>query len=77
MVDDPILGAKLHAALVMRPGCAPDARAFFAWLDTERVDLAKVPSRVLMLQALPRLEDGTVDRQRLAARLNRQDRQVA
>lgn len=77
LVDDPILGAKLHAALVMRPGCSPDARAFFAWLDTERVDLAKVPTRVLMLQALPRLEDGSVDRHRLAARLQRQDRQVA
>ncbi|ADZ70660.1 AMP-binding protein [Polymorphum gilvum] len=71
LVEDPVLGARLYAALVPNPGATPDARAFFAYLDAERVDLAKIPLRVLMLQVLPRHEDGTIDRARLALRVQR------
>ena len=77
LVEDPTLGARLYAALVAKPGSAPDGKAFFAYLDTERVDLAKIPTRVLMLSALPRNEDGSVDRVRLALRVQRLAQQVA
>ncbi|WP_106754238.1 AMP-binding protein [Pannonibacter carbonis] len=77
LVEDPILGARLYAALVAKPGTAPDGKAFFAFLDTERVDLAKIPTRVLMLSALPRNDDGSVDRARLAMRVQRLAQQVA
>ncbi|NBN62187.1 AMP-binding protein [Pannonibacter tanglangensis] len=77
LVEDPTLGARLYAALVAKPGSAPDGKAFFAYLDTERVDLAKIPTRVLMLSALPKLDDGRVDRARLAMRVQRLAQQVA
>ena len=77
IVEDPVLGARMYAALVPEPGHVPDAGAFFAYLDAEGVDLAKIPHRVLILQSLPRNDDGTVCRDRLTLRTQRLPAAVA
>lgn len=77
LVEDDILGARVYAALVPQPGQIPDAKAFFAFLDAQGVDLAKIPNRVLVLQSLPRSDDGKVDRERLTLRTQRQTAAVA
>ncbi|WP_428641475.1 AMP-binding protein [Roseibium sp.] len=77
IVEDPVLGARMYAALVPEPGHVPDAGAFFAYLDAEGVDLAKIPHRVLILQSLPRNADGTIFRERLTMRTQRVPAAVA
>ncbi|QDG77658.1 class I adenylate-forming enzyme family protein [Labrenzia sp. PHM005] len=77
VVEDPVLGARMYAALVPEAGHVPDAGAFFAYLDAEGVDLAKIPHRVLILQSLPRNPDGTVCRDRLTMRTQRLPAAVA
>lgn len=77
IVEDPLLGARMYAALVPEAGNVPDAGAFFAYLDAEGVDLAKIPHRVLILQSLPRNEDGTISRERLTMRTQRLPAAVA
>jgi len=77
IVEDPVLGARMYAALVPTAGHVPDAAAFFAYLDAEGVDLAKIPHRVLILQSLPRNSDGTICRERLTLRTQRLPAAVA
>ncbi len=77
IVEDPVLGARMYAALVPEPGHIPDAAAFYAYLDAEGVDLAKIPHRVLILQSLPRNADGTILRERLTMRTQRLPAAVA
>lgn len=77
LVEDDIIGARLYAAVVPTAGTIPHAKSFFAWLDAEGVDLAQIPFRVLMLQVIPRSDDGTVDRHRLTLRTQRMATQVA
>ncbi|MES0882078.1 class I adenylate-forming enzyme family protein [Roseibium sp. SCP14] len=77
VVEDPILGARMYAALVPDAGNVPDAGSFFAYLDAEGVDLAKIPHRVLILQSLPRNADGTICRERLTMRTQRLPAAVA
>ncbi len=77
IVEDAVLGARMYAALVPEPGSVPDANAFFAYLDAEGVDLAKIPNRVLILQSLPENPDGTICRERLTMRTQRLPAAVA
>ena len=77
LVEDELLGARLYAALVPVSGNVPDAKAFFAYLDADGVDLAKIPYRVLVLQALPRNNDGSINRERLTLRTQRLPAAVA
>lgn len=77
LVEDDVLGGRLYAALVPDPMTVPDAKAFFSFLDADGVDLAKIPHRVLVLQSLPRREDGSVDRARLTMRTQRLPAAVA
>ncbi|WP_298963004.1 class I adenylate-forming enzyme family protein [uncultured Roseibium sp.] len=77
VVEDSVLGARMYAALVPEPGNVPDAGAFFAYLDAEGVDLAKIPHRVLILQSLPQNADGTLCRDRLTMRTQRLPAAVA
>lgn len=77
LVEDEVLGSRIFAALVPSSGTVPDARAFYSYLDAQGVDLAAIPHRVLVLQSLPRLEDGSVDRERLTLRTQRMSAQVA
>lgn len=77
LVEDSVLGARLHAALVPVQGTVPDAKAFYAFLDAEGVDLAKIPHRVLVLQSLPTHEDGSLNRERLTLRTQRLPAAVA
>jgi mycobactin salicyl-AMP ligase len=77
VVEDPVVGARMYAALVPEAGNVPDAGAFFAYLDAEGVDLAKIPHRVLILQSLPQNSDGTICRERLTLRTQRLPAAVA
>ncbi|MEJ8475937.1 class I adenylate-forming enzyme family protein [Roseibium algae] len=77
LVEDDVIGARVYAALVPSPGSVPDAKAFFAYLDAEGVDLAQIPFRVLIMQSIPKLADGTVDRDRMTTRTQRRSAQVA
>ncbi|MBO0344422.1 acyl--CoA ligase [Roseibium sp. CAU 1637] len=77
VVEDGVMGARLYAAVVPTPGRVPDAKAFFAFLDAQGVDLAAIPNRVLVLQSLPRQADGRVDRERLTLRTQRLPSKVA
>ncbi|MBA5776796.1 acyl--CoA ligase [Stappia sp. F7233] len=71
LVGDGILGARLYAALVPQPGAMLDTEAFFAYLDAQGVSLSEVPYRILSLPALPRLENGKINRDALAVRIDR------
>ena len=77
LVEDPVLGVRIYAALVPQTGTVPDVGAFFAFLDAEGVDLAKIPHRVLILRSLPRDADGNVDRAKLTQRTQRLPAAVA
>ncbi|WP_305985630.1 class I adenylate-forming enzyme family protein [Roseibium sp. MMSF_3544] len=77
VVEDPTLGARMYAALVPEAASVPDASSFFAYLDAEGVDLAKIPHRVLILQSLPRNPDGTIFREKLTMRTQRLPAAVA
>ncbi len=77
VVEDAVIGARMYAALVPEAGHVPDSNAFFAYLDAEGVDLAKIPHRVLILQSLPRNSDGTICRERLTLRTQRLPAAVA
>jgi len=77
LVEDGILGARLYAALVPQRGLMLDVEGFFAYLDAECAGLAEIPHRVLSLSALPRRENGTVDRAALVARVDRGQAAVA
>ncbi|CTQ62370.1 AMP-binding protein [Roseibium album] len=77
IVEDPVLGARMYAALVPETSNVPDAASFFAFLDADGVDLAKIPHRVLILQSLPRNADGTICREKLTMRTQRLPAAVA
>ncbi|MET1415613.1 class I adenylate-forming enzyme family protein [Roseibium sp. HPY-6] len=77
VVEDHLLGARMYAALVPESSSVPDAASFFAYLDAEGVDLAKIPHRVLILQSLPRNADGTIFREKLTLRTQRLPAAVA
>lgn len=77
VVEDHLLGARMYAALVPESSNVPDAASFFAYLDAEGVDLAKIPHRVLILQSLPRNADGTIFREKLTLRTQRLPAAVA
>ncbi|WP_299470464.1 class I adenylate-forming enzyme family protein [uncultured Roseibium sp.] len=77
VVEDHLLGARMYAALVPKSSNVPDAASFFAYLDAEGVDLAKIPHRVLILQSLPRNADGTIFREKLTLRTQRLPAAVA
>ncbi|MEO0976932.1 MAG: class I adenylate-forming enzyme family protein [Pseudomonadota bacterium] len=77
VVEDPVLGSRLYAAIVPDSATVPDAASFFAFLDAEGVDLAKIPHRVLILQSLPRNPDGTIFREKLTMRTQRLPAAVA
>ncbi|MFG0242508.1 MAG: AMP-binding protein [Phycisphaerales bacterium JB054] len=77
LVDDGILGARVYAALVPQNGFHLDIEGFFAYLDTERAGLAEIPHRILSLTALPRKENGAVDRAALSERVSLRHAAVA
>lgn len=74
-VDDAVVVAVPHASLAGEHwlagfvvGAAPGAQAFASWPEHQRL------ARVVVLEALPRLANGKVDRQALGARLARPNR---
>ncbi len=71
LVEDEILGARLYAALVPKRGAPLDPDSFFGFLEASKVGLTAIPHRLLSLQKLPRTAFGRVDRDALAARMQR------
>ncbi len=74
LVEDDLLGARLMVAVVPSEGLLVDVEGFYSYLDASRVSLAMMPHRILSLRALPRTEDGQIDREKLSNR--RQPRPV-
>lgn len=65
-IDDPVLGARLAAALVQQDGETASAEALQAYLDDMRVAIDKRPVEVVLVPEIPREVNGSVDREELA-----------
>jgi len=58
-IEDPEWGERVAAAMVLRPGCSLDLEGLRTWAK-ERLAVYKVPSRLLLLEELPRNAMGKV-----------------
>ncbi len=65
-IDDPVLGARIGAALAAAEGETPTAEALRIFLEEMRVAIDKHPAKVILVDQVPREVDGTVDREELA-----------
>ncbi len=68
-VPDPVLGEKICAALVAKPGQTVRRSSLNWFLKTRHVAAYKLPDEVIELAQIPRRPDGRVMRDRLAAQL--------
>ena len=79
LVRDPILGTRLYAALVPKSGNRAshplDRAAFETFLDDRKIGLQSRPADFVMVDAIPRSDNGFVNRKALEAQL--QDLQKA
>jgi malonyl-CoA/methylmalonyl-CoA synthetase len=66
-IEDPEWGERVGAAVVAAPGTTLDAETLRAWAR-ERLAPYKVPSRVLVLEELPRNAMGKVTKPELVRR---------
>ena len=58
-IEDPVWGQRVAAAIVPAPGHRPDLKSLRAWGKTQMA-VYKVPSRALLVDALPRNPMGKV-----------------
>ncbi|MFD0987400.1 AMP-binding protein [Methyloligella solikamskensis] len=65
-VPDPLLGEKVCAALVAKPGQSVRRSSLHWYLKTRQVAHYKLPSEVVEVPRIPRRPDGRVIRERLA-----------
>lgn len=64
---DPVLGTRLIAAAIPQPGKPFDRAGFYAYLEQSRIGLHGRPSDVVVTEAIPRAENGMVNRKVLEA----------
>lgn len=64
---DPIMGMRLHAAIVRKSGGPFDRAAFDAFLDQRKIGLQGRPAEFVMVDAIPRSDSGFVNRKALEA----------
>lgn len=70
VVDDPIVGCRLCAAIVPADGAGLDRDAFQSYLENMRAGLQLMPSDVISVSAIPRNEIGSVIRETFSAETN-------
>ncbi|WP_321341283.1 class I adenylate-forming enzyme family protein [Breoghania sp.] len=66
---DPVLGTRLYAAIVAKPGESFDPSAFEAYLADAKVGLQARPSDYVAVDSIPRSDAGFVNRKALESRL--------
>lgn len=59
-IPDPLLGERIFAALVPRPGREFADAAFFGYLKTREIAAYKAPEKIIALAAIPRDERGRI-----------------
>ena len=69
LIEDPIAGPAIAAAVVPRPGTRFDADGFIRAVEQSRVGLAKIPTRVFTVPAIARGPSGRVLRAGMAQHL--------
>jgi acyl-CoA synthetase (AMP-forming)/AMP-acid ligase II/acyl carrier protein len=67
-VQHPSLGEDLAAAVVLHPGMSTDEQAI-RWYLFDRLSHFKIPSRILIVDSIPKSSIGKVQRNQLAIRL--------
>lgn len=67
VVPDPLLGGRIAAAIVPKPGYDVDRFTLTSYAEAARLALPLVPDLVVPVTALPRAADGSVARDTLAA----------
>ena len=67
-VPDPLMGERIHAAVVLAPGHAAEAAALRDWA-AQRLDRFKLPDAIHFVDALPLGRTGKTDRGRLREHL--------
>ncbi|MEP3275123.1 MAG: class I adenylate-forming enzyme family protein [Stappiaceae bacterium] len=70
LMDDPIIGCRLCAAVVPADGAGLDEAAFQSHLENMRAGLQLMPSEVVSVTAIPRNEIGSVIRETLSPEAN-------
>ncbi|XSG82610.1 MAG: AMP-binding protein [Methyloligella sp. ZOD6] len=73
VVPDPILGEKICAALVAKPGQSVSRASLHWYLKKRQIASYKLPDEVIALQHIPRRPDGRVMRERLADQVAGED----
>jgi len=63
-LPDPLLGERIHAAILLKPGKQADADSLRAW-TAERLDKFKRPDAIHFVEELPTGRTGKADRKRL------------
>ncbi len=71
LIEDPVLGARIGAALVQQAGESATPDALYAFLDEMRISLDKRPANVFIVPEIPREVDGRIDRAELSVSLLR------
>ncbi len=70
VIDDPIVGCRLCAAIVPADGAGVDRNAFQSYLENIRAGLQLMPSEVISVAAIPRNEIGSVMRDTFLSETN-------
>lgn len=63
---DPMMGDRLHLAVVLKPGCEFDEQELRDHIERIALDAHTVPSSIRAIRSIPRTDDGTIVRAALA-----------
>ena len=66
-IKDPLMGDRLFAAIIPRPGDALSYEDFKSHLERQQISPAKIPEKLVMVAEIPRTADGFVAREQILA----------
>lgn len=64
-IKDPVLGERLYAAIIPKPGTALSYEDFKQHLLEQHISPAKIPEKLVTVFEIPRTEDGHIKRQEI------------
>ena len=69
MLPDPLIGDRVFAAVVPRPGEPVSLEALNRFLEERRVAPYKFPDKIVIVRHIPRDDDGRVMREEILTQL--------
>lgn len=66
-IKDPLMGERLFAAIIPRPGDALSYDDFKAHLENQQISTAKIPEKLVMVSKIPRTAEGLIAREEILA----------